>query len=74
MSTDAEIVAVFEELAPARQKELLEYQDQVRQDTASARDLTVERPAKLDRLPIHRSSGASASMRLHPDSIEGPAA
>ena len=47
MSTDAEIVAVFEELAPARQKELLEYQDQVRQDTASARDFTVERPAKL---------------------------
>ena len=36
---------MFEALDPSREKELLEYQEQVRQDTAL--DLTVERPANL---------------------------
>lgn len=42
MSTDAEILAMFESLDPARQKELFEYQEQVRQDTANAKDWTAE--------------------------------
>jgi hypothetical protein len=41
---------MFEALDPTRQKELLEYQEQVRQDTAL--DLTVERPANLTDSPL----------------------
>ena len=50
MSTDAEILAMFEALDPSRQKELLEYREQIRQDTAL--DLTVERPANLTDSPL----------------------
>ena len=50
MSTEAEILAMFEALDPSRQKELLEYREQIRQDTAL--DLRVERPANLTDSPL----------------------
>jgi len=52
MSTDAEILDMFESLDPTRQKELLEYQEQVRQDTATAKDWTAERPVNLTGFPL----------------------
>ena len=41
---------MFEALDPSREKELLEYQEQVRQDTTL--DLTVERPANSTDSPL----------------------